>query len=653
LPPDYTAPDVFAGTLHGDGHVITEGRLFRKNKGNIYNLGYVNGQIARTNEGKYHCCFESKYQKVYDIDGNDVPYTADDFKYGRVAYDLNQYNMKKAANVDSYTYVEDYYRNGDFQYARIADDYLGVTTGVTYLRKGNEVAANQSVPYYHKKGYTAHNMKHTADVRSKGDYCEPLFESKGMNDYRYFGQNLQAEPALYPSTITSHNVTAALNRVWRTDGYYGNKQADKFYYNAAIHNDSYMDTYVLNPKTTAVNFNVSDDNASVFHGFGTADEVTRNLLVYTAKNDKSKANEAVDVVSKSLAYTNETPEGAIRGHHVIYNNDAWKASMLHLVDKQTFNAPIEFSVTGRSWYVRNPETETGYVEKVGYAWESICLPFEVKKSILSDGIQMYKESDGSADKFINEITFFYGEPAANTTVANNNNTLRHHYWFRELEAVEGNQATFSRPTKAISDGGFAANTPYIVSFPGSRYYEFDMTGQTITFEKTKNASIAVTDDAVAAATTGKPYHVAFTNEEASASKYAIAIGETGDSQGMKFEKNQPIYAFRGYMSQGNVIGAKANSLTLDDDVIYISTDIRNIESLDENENTTDVAGEYLRVYDAGNHAIGVESSYDTKLTIYTSAGQIARILDVRAGTSKYSGFASGIYIIGQKKLSVK
>jgi hypothetical protein len=107
------------------------------------------------------------------------------------------------------------------------------------------------------------------------------------------------------------------------------------------------------------------------------------------------------------------------------------------------------------------------------------------------------------------------------------------------------------------------------------------------------------------------------------------------------------------MSQGNVIGAKTNSLTLDDDVIYISADIRSIESLDEDENSADVAGEYLRVYDAGNHSIGVESSYDTKLTIYTSAGQIARILDVRAGTSKYSGFASGIYIIGQKKLSVK
>lgn len=659
IPSGYVAPNEFAGTLHGDGYVITGGKLFKKNSGNIYNLGYVNGKIADNNAGKYHCCFESDGFKVYDIDGNPVSgYTADDFKYGKVAYDLNQYNMKKAANDDSYTYVEDYYRNGDFQYARIADETLDITSGITYLRVGNAVAGNQSIPYYGLKDYTAHNMEHTADIRSKGDHCEPLFEKNDINDYRFFGQDLQAEPELYPSTIASHKVSAALNRVWRTDGYYGNKQVGKFYYNAAIYNDTYKDTYVLDPRITAVNFNVNDDNASVFHGFGTAEDVTRNLLVYT-KSNTSKANEAYDVVSKALSYTAatqntaETPEAAIRGHHVIYSGNAWKASLLHLVDKQTFNAPIEFSVTGKSWYVRNPETETGYVEEVGTAWGSICLPFEVEKSTLSEGIHQYDPKDGRDKGVTKNITFFYGTPAEGTTVANNNNTLRHNYWFREFKSISGNKATFERPDASISNGGFAAYKPYIVSFPGSRYYEFDMTGQTITFEKTKNASIAVTDDAVAAATTGKPYHVAFTNEEASASKYAITIGETGDNQGMKFEKNQPIYAFRGYMTQGNVIGAKANSLTLDDDVIYISTDIRSIESLDEDENSADVAGEYLRVYDAGNHSIGIESSYDTKLTVYTSAGQIARILDVRAGNSKYSGFASGIYIIGQKKLSVK
>ena len=656
LPPDYDAPDVFEGTLHGDGYMITEGRLFKTNKGNIYNLGYVDGQIARKNEGKYHCCFESKYQKVYDIDGNDVPYTDEDFKYGRVAYDLNQYNMKKAENDDSYTYVEDYYRNGDYQYARIDDESLGITSGITYLRKGNEVAANQSVPYYHIKNLTAHNMKHTEDIRCKGDHCEPLFEQSDINDYRFFGQNLQSEPEMYPSTITSHNVNAALNRVWRTNGYYGDNYPDRFYYNAAIHNDTYMDTYVLNPNTTAVDFSVKDDNATVFHGFGTADEVTRNLLVYTAKNNTSKENEAVDVVSKSLSYTNETPEGAIRGHHVI-NNNGWKASMLHLVDKQTFNAPIAFTVTGRSWYVRNPETETGYVENVGTAWESICLPFEVKRSILSEGIQMYNESNGAAADFIQNITFFYGTPAEGTTVAKNKNTLRHHYWFRELKDVEGNQANFARPDNSISNGGFAANKPYIVSFPGSRYYEFDMTGQTITFENPEKAAIGVTDYAYTdriVASGPWTFFSTLANEEASSDKYAIEIGGNGDDMGTKFEKNKPIYAFRAYMrTGGSHAKAMANNFTLDDDVVYISTNIKNVESLDEDENSADVAGEYLRVYDAGNNTIGVESSYDTKLTIYTSTGQIARILDVRAGTGKYSGFASGIYIIGQKKLSVK
>lgn len=663
IPKGYVVPDEFAGTLHGDGYVITGGQLFKKNSGHIYNLGVVGGKIADNNTGKYHCCFESNGLKVYDIDGKAVVgYTADDFKYGKVAYNLNQYYLKKAGkltgNNNTYTYVEDYYRNGDFQYARIDDETLGVTSGVTYLRKGNDVAGNESVPYYYIKDRTAHNMEHTADVRLNGDHCEPLFEQNDINDYRFFGQELQAVPELYPSTITSHKVSAALNRVWRTDGYYGNKNVDKFYYNAAIYDDTYKDTYVLNPRITAVNFNVNDDNASVFHGFGTADDVTRNLLVYT-KSNTSTENEAADVVSKSLSYTAETPEGAIRGHHIIGSGTTtttWKASMLHLVDKQTFNAPLAFSVTGRSWYVRNPETETGYVEEVGTAWGSICLPFNVKKSTLSEGIHQYNPANGADYGITKNITFFYGTPAEGTSVANDRNTLRHHYWFREFKSISGNKATFERPEASIDDDGFAAYTPYIVSFPGSRYYEFDMTGQTISFENTpltgEVVDIDVTDDAVAAAATGKPYHVAFANEDASTSKYAIVIGETGDNQGMKFEKNKPIYAFRGYMTKSSS-GAKANSLTLDDDVIYISTDIRSIESLDEDENSADVAGEYLRVYDAGNHTIGVESSYDTKLTIYTSSGQIARILDVRAGNNKYSGFASGIYIVGQKKLSVK
>ena len=652
IPNGYAVPDEFAGTLHGDGYVITGGQLFKKNSGHIYNLGVVGGKIANTNTGKYHCCFESNGLKVYDIDGNDVAYTAEDFKYGKVAYDLNQYNMKRAAGDATYTYVEDYYRNGDFQYARIDDETLGVTSGVTYLRKGNDIAANESAPYYLIKDRTAHNMEHTADIRSKGDHCEPLFEKNDINDYRFFGQDLQAEPELYPSTITSHKVSAALNRVWRTDGYYGDKNVGKFYYNAAIYNDTYKDTYVLDPRITAVNFNASDDNASVFHGFGTAEDVTRNLLVYTKSDNTSEKNEAFDVVSKALSYTEETPEAAIRGHHVIGSGSTRKASMLHLVDKQTFNAPIAFSVTGKSWYVRNPETETGYVEEVGTAWGSICLPFEVKKSTLSEGIHQYNPANGADNGITKDITFFYGTPAAGTSVANDKNTLRHHYWFREFKSISGNQATFERPDNSITNGGFAAYKPYIVSFPGSRFYEFDMTGQTITFENTSGASIAVTDDAVATANAGKLYRVAFTNEEASASKYAITIGETGDDLGMKFETNQPIYAFRGYMTK-STSGAKATSFALDDDVIYISTDIRSIESLDDDENSADVAGEFLRVYDAGNHTIGVESSYDTKLTIYTSSGQIARILDVRAGNSKYSGFASGIYIVGQKKLSVK
>lgn len=653
LPEDYVMPDEFAGTLHGDGYVVSGGSLFKKNSGKIYNLGMADGKIANTNAGLYSCCFEANGLKVYGIDGNVLAgYTASDFKYGKVAYDLNQYYLKKAGkltgNTKTYTYVEDYYRNGDYQYAHIADE----NSGVTYLRKGSGLMGDLTTPRYYIMDQTAHNTEHTADIRWSKDHYEPLLNAKGMNDYLYFGQELQLQPEKeHPIAITSHKVEAALNRVWRTDGYYGSKATGKFHYNAAIYNEDYMATYVLDPKTTAVNFNVNDENASKFHGFGTADGVTRNLLVYTAKGTTA-ANEAADVVSKALAYTATLPEAGIRGHHITKNGQTWNAEMLHLVDKQTFNAPIAFNVTGKSWYVRNPETETGYVEKVGAGWESICLPFAVDKSTLSTGIQMYNESTGAASQLVKDITFFYGTPADGTTVANNNNTLRHHYWFRELASVAGNQAAFSRPASAITAGGFKAYTPYIVSFPGSRYYEFDMTGQTVTFSNAGGATIAVTDDAIATVTkNGAAYHAAFANEEGTAGKYAIEVGGADDVQGIKFEKNQPIYAFRGYMT-GSSSSAKAMASSFND-AIYISTDIRSIESLNEDENSADIEGEYLRVYDAEGHSIGVESSYETKLSVYTAAGQLVRILDVRPGNSKYSGFAPGIYIINEKKLYIR
>lgn len=663
---NYSAPTSFNGIFHGDGHIITlpkNGSLFAAlgTNASIHNLGLARGKISNGNNDntKYHCCYTYDNKTVYRIDGKAMKYSDDsDWRYGRVAYDLNQYYLEARNGIVS-DYVSNYYANGDYLYADYSD--ANHFNGSEYLR-------TKSTPNYDEyeepeKG-TRHDMSHKRDASRYDEEhkCyKPLFEENlaggpVKNDFLFFGQiedastkNSSEVGVAMPSAITHvptsntlHAVSDMTNRVYRAVGYYGNTTAKGFYYNP--------NGYAHDNGITAINFSKKADLSDAFYppmsDFGlvhinTNDAVTRNLLVYThSKTDHNAIGDPYHEVS----YIEGTPEEDIKAHLIDPKDSEgkdWNAALLHLVDKQTFIAPIKFNAD-KAWYVRNPESETGYVEEEGKSWESISLPFAPTKSTLAgDGIQMYDPNTGAAlgDK-TKDVTFFY----KNST---EDETLGHHYWFRLFDGYSGNEAKFATPASALSNGGFAAYTPYLVSFPGSRYYEFDMTGQSIIFSA-ENAEVGVTPVDANVSVAGAVYHAAFINNESGdATKYAIPL--TGD--GDKFKSGEPIYAFRGYMTKASA-GAKLMARE-DDDVIYISTGIRSIENLNDDDNASDVPGEYLRIYDAGGHAIGVESTYDTKLTVYTPSGQLTRILDVRAGTGKYSGFASGLYIIGTQKLYVK
>ena len=666
----YPSTATFNGIFHGDGHVITlpKGKSFFAAMGtnaSIHNLGLAVGKISYGDNGsdnaKYHCCYTYDNKTVYRMDGTAVKYGDDsDWRYGRVAYDLNQYYLE-ARNGNVSDYVKNYYANGDYLYADYSD--ANHFNGSEYLRTKD--TPNYSEHEEPEKG-TRHDMTHRNDASryDTGNLCyKPLFEEnlsggQKKNDFIFFGQFEDARTKAsnkvvgvsMPSAIAYeanncsvvHAVSDMTNRVYRAVGYYGNTTAKGFYYNPY--------GYVHDNGITAINFFGKASFSDAFYApvsdyglvhINTNDAVTRNLLVYT--HNKTEHNVVGDTYYE-IAYIEGTPEEDIKAHLIDPKNvegNQWNAALLHLVDKQTFNAPIEFSAT-KAWYVRNPESETGYVEEEGKSWESISLPFAPTNSTLSgNGIQMYDPNTGGVlgDK-LKDITFFYKN-------ATEDETFGHHYWFRWFNGYSGNQAKFATPASALSSGGFAAYTPYLVSFPGSRYYEFDMTGQSIIFSA-ENATVGVTPDDAKVSVTGAAYHAAFTNSDGDATKYAIPLNGEGD----KFKSGAPIYAFRGYMTKNASGGAKAMASEFDD-VIYISTGIQSFEHLNDDDNTADVSGEYLRIYDAGGHAIGVESSYDTKLSVYTSSGQLTRILDVRAGVGKYSGFASGIYIIGNQKLYVK
>lgn len=764
---------VFAGTLHGNGHVIkglAQGKSFLKeNRGNIYNLGMESGNIAAegcTNGGAYHCCFE--YNKgiqpiVYHMDGKaDTHYKADDFRYGKVGYDLNEYylrarysnNMETEADKAALKYIYDYYANGDYQYAHRTDAITGNNTGITYLRKGTD----SDQPNY-GSNETRHDQSHAIDAARKASQGTasavsyvPQFdgnqadESQPMNDFIFWGQSLQKVPDLCPSQIASHQNSYMRNRIYRTAGYYGDTKLDAFHYNASNNANSLMSTYVHQTTTTAIDFTCRndkgaamgfkqaadinqngifyppvDDNAKIFSDLSIQQGVSQNLLVYTAANgnDIDNNTEAYDIADNALGYKENTSETTIYGHHIFKNNadDGYTTSLLHLVERtpedknsegdkcenNDFCAPIPFTVTNHAWYVRKPMY---YAEDATGAWEGICLPFTAQKVMAS---------------LNGEITHFYGTPTEEEldNTATNTHTLHHEYWLRGLTGVNETEktATFQRPDTTAGlfmnesanaakwnyqfSNSFFGNTykdwayrwdadsyyannheyqdyipltagvPYIVRFPGERYYEFDLSSkfynsilnkkedpQTITFHAYGSASeelqkkaivIPITTD-MKTVSDGYAHRGTFAAKEvANGGIYAL------NTEGTAFSNtatSQTVMPFRTYLTtESTNAGARSSEVP---SVIRISetTGIDRIEP-EINGNDDTPAGESLFIRPIGAHRVRIESTYSTQLQVFSTTGQLYRILDVRPGTATYSGFPDGIYIFGNRKIMVK
>ena len=756
IPADYTGSNgIFKGIFHGNGHVIrgldSNKWLFKENQGNIYNLGLESGNITQkgmndTNATKgYHCCFEkapaSSSPIVYDMNGNKMTYTIagkeknytlDDFKYGRVAYDLNGYYLRALKGNTSQEdkaalkYIYDYYANGDYQYAHRSDAITGKNTGITYLR----TSADSDLPNYgHTE--TRHDKTHKVD-EARAIYTEataekpatftgtyrPLLNEKDMNDFLFWGQSLQSTPEDYPAKIASQQKKYMTNRVYRTDAYYGNTEKDYFHYNAYKLDTKHMGTFVHIPTTTAINFAATDrDEPKVYDNLTIKDEVTQNLLVYTAADNTSKENEAYDIVHQALNYEEKTQEVSIQGHHIVKTGEAFATPFLHLVERTANNensegwtcknndfcVPLEFSVTNHAWYVRKPML---YAEKTTGAWEGISLPFTVQK----------------AEASLNgEITHFYGTPTEDELAnpATNTHTLHHEYWLRGLTGVDetAKTATFQRPGKTaglfisetanaaiwnyqFSNSFFvntykdlayrwdadsyyannheykdyvplAAGVPYIVRFPGEYYYEFDLSSkfynsllnkkenpQTITFnayglaseEPQKKAIVIPITADMKTVSNGYAHQGTFAAKKvANGGIYAINAEGTAFSN---TETSQTVMPFRTYLTKEST-NARTRSSEVPS-VIRISetTGIDRIEP-EINGNDDTPAGESLFIRPIGAHRVRIESTYATQLQVFSTTGQLYRILDVRPGTATYSGFPDGIYIFGKAKVLVR
>ena len=234
---------------------------------------------------------------------------------------------------------------------------------------------------------------------------------------------------------------------------------------------------------------------------------------------------------------------AMHGHWVEYNGSDYTALRDHaLADKQDFNAPISYTFDDdyRMWYQRMPENYVGDKNAAGTAfidnnagWEGISLPFTAE--LVTTDVK-------------GEITHFYG---GSKTATNSSSMIGHEYWLRQFKGNvkqkkdENNQdvvgvytADFSYPAANSADGQkdyentflwdyyyshnnrhdqnadeYQANDennsyyrypreyadyprlanamPYIIGFPGERYYEFDLSGKfmAVTAEPTQPAKL--------------------------------------------------------------------------------------------------------------------------------------------------------------------
>ena len=743
----------FAGILHGNGHIInavgSDNALFGKVTGNIYNLGLSSGRLSGTTDENvkpnYHCCFEyapngnSSEPVVYRWDGSAYKgYTRDDFRFGRVAYDLNGYYLLARNKADSTVlkYVADYYANGDYQYACRTDAITGKNTGITYLRIGKL----SDIPNY-EQVETRHDKTHPADAprlvtEDGASHYVPLFNDNKngaelMNDYLFWGQSLQSEPEGLPSTIASHQLSFMSNRVYRTAAYYGSTKMDAFHYNAYSQGSSSMNTYVHDNKTTAIDFTCKDDlaaamgmteqgifyppvddNATVFSDFRVKDGagITQNLLVYTAADNAAKDNEAYDVVKNTLGYEDTKREALIKGHHVVKTaDDTYATSLLHLVERtsedensegeQCLNndlcVPIAFNVTDRAWYVRKP---MAYAEDYYGAWEGICLPFTADKVVAS---------------LNGEITHFYGSPSADETAdpKQNIHTLHHEYWLRSLTSVGKENgkpsAVFQRPDNDAENGviytfsnpffidnysswlynkdanpyyaeghdypeypRLAAEKPYIVRFPGERYYEFDLSSafhnkllgktedaQTIAFNaygKTQNGNTSYSTitvpvtKAMQTVEDGYAHNGTFAAVEVSEGKvYGINKGGTAFDDASALSTVMP---FRTYMSVTTAGATASPAYSSQINISELKGGTISPDAMDDEDNAQN---DGIIVRPIGGQRVRVESTVRTRMNVVTAVGQLYRILDVQPGIATYSGFQPGLYIFGKTKIIVK
>ena len=414
---------------------------------------------------------EAKFVPIYP---NDYIYFGQRLVYGYSENDTHQDNPSKFNGSSNRVYrAPAYYGNSNMSVAHFnADAVLAATA-----KNDNTKSV---YPGMTAVDFTGHNDNTWTTGASQSSYFKPVLDFAGLTSLRTDGQT---QNLLAYSDATDVATTGVISSYFKEPDYY--KYA-----------------------------NTPESNYQTANAYNSIRQITNEDLIN------------------------------IRGHLVVLDNNNYTAySDQYLVDYENFNAPIEYNMgyDHLMWYQREPEV---FVQDAGTGWEGISLPFTVKTVTTSQKGWITHFYEGSsvgheywlrtpdridADdnskilfKSIAKVTDAEATAGIIGTNLTYSNTFLWNYYYNNTNNGNGRgrkdkngdtyQQYYSPDNTIVHDNypyGQAAQ-PYLIGFPGSRYYEFDMSGtfvattaaantpaqldkQIITFVSAQDEAIGVSD----------------------------------------------------------------------------------------------------------------------------------------------------------------
>ena len=480
------------------------------------------------------------------------------------------YYPLEGENTKLFGYVENRYSDGDFIYAggtipegdnvrRHEEEKDGITV-VSYnpIWPDDYIFFGQTLNYgYGAATDPAHDNVPTAVNTTNRVFRAPAyFRSKVVNVAHFNSNAVFAQTMKDDETKEAYKNMTAIDFTGYNDGSYqqgwqtvsGGSNAEKqFFYLPLLDDDGLTGFRNVNLTKNLLAYTFAaggtGDNETATATQKTANAVSEALFDYDFEEMDDDAT-AIPPVKADYRAVDEwdrwANESQMQGHWVQLTGDEYVAQRDHLlVDKHDFNAPIsyKFADDKRMWYQRTPEN---FVD-TSKGWDVVSLPFTAEL------VTTHQKG---------EITHFY---SGSIEVDDNHTKVGHEYWLREFNegAQEGDKfkATFNYPTSGANDDYknvtntflwdyyyeaanghnhkdnnldtyqtyyqkerslpaypfLAGGTPYIIGFPGTTYYEFDLSGewkakntngaspaklskQVITFASVEGDVINVSDD---------------------------------------------------------------------------------------------------------------------------------------------------------------